>query len=129
MYFNTCLKFELNCTLNMTVRPVAILNVTTFFVISTCIHVYAVIGVQFIPPSVVIGFDVEDYTVNEDAGTVELMVSVQEGTIPAGVTRRVTLTTSDRTASCRPPLTVYTCTTQISEHYETHTDRCLVDPL
>ena len=54
-----------------------------------------------------IGFDAEDYTVDEDAGTVELIVRVREGTIPAGVTRRVTLTTSDGTASCRPPLTVY----------------------
>ena len=83
--------------------------------------IYAVIGVHLFLPSVVIGFDVEDYTVNEDAGTVELMVSVQEGTIPAGVTRRVTLTTSDRTASCRPPLTVY--------YSIIRADRCLVEPL
>ena len=55
--------------------------------------------------AVVIGFDEVDYTVDEDAGTVQLFVSVQDGTIPVGVTRRITLTTSDRTASC----TMHSC--------------------
>ena len=48
--------------------------------------------------TVVIGFDQTAFTVDEDAGTVELFVRVLDGSIPAGETRTVTVSTSDRTA-------------------------------
>ena len=48
--------------------------------------------------TVVIGFEQTAFTVDEDAGTVELFVRVLEGSIPSGETRTVTVSTSDRTA-------------------------------
>ena len=41
-----------------------------------------------------------DYTINEDAGTVQLSVSVHNGIIPEAGTIIVTLNTSDGTAEC-----------------------------
>ena len=45
-----------------------------------------------------IGFSETDYTVDEDAGTVQLFLSVQEGAIPDGETRTVMLTTNQGSA-------------------------------
>ena len=50
--------------------------------------------------AVVIGFDQIDYTINEDAGTVMLSVSIQNGSIPEMETRIITFTTTDGTAQC-----------------------------
>ena len=47
-----------------------------------------------------IGFDQVDYTIDEDAGSLMLLVSVQDGNIPAGEVRVITLTNSDGTAQC-----------------------------
>ena len=38
----------------------------------------------FVNSAVVIGFSETEYSVDEDAGTVELIVSVLDGAIPAG---------------------------------------------
>lgn len=55
----------------------------------------------FVDFAVVIGFSQTEYSVDEDAGTVELFVSVLDGAIPAGETRVVMLTTNDGTAQGR----------------------------
>ena len=50
--------------------------------------------------AVVIGFSQVDYTINESAGTVIMLVSVRNGTIPEAESRIITVTTSDDTAQC-----------------------------
>ena len=54
--------------------------------------------------AVVIGFNPEDYSVDENDGTVQVFVSVLQGSIPAGETRRVTISTEDGTAGGNPYL-------------------------
>ena len=53
-----------------------------------------------------IGFSPVDYTIDESAGTVMLLVSVQNGNIPEAENRIITLTTSDGTAQCMLVLVV-----------------------
>ena len=47
-----------------------------------------------------IGFSQVDYTIDEGAGTVLLLVHVRDGNIPEAGNRIITLTTSDGTAQC-----------------------------
>ena len=47
-----------------------------------------------------LGFDQVDYTIDEDTGTLMLLVSIQNGSIPEGEMRVSTLTTFDGTAQC-----------------------------
>ena len=47
-----------------------------------------------------IGFVQVDYTIDEDAGTVMLSVSVQDGSIPEAESIIITLHTTDGTALC-----------------------------
>ena len=54
----------------------------------------------FYSSSVVIGFSQVDYTIDEGAGTVMLLVRVRDGNIPEAENRIITLTTSDGTAQC-----------------------------
>ena len=50
--------------------------------------------------AVVIGFNQVDYTIDEDAGSVQLSVSVNNGNIPEAESIIVTLNTFDGTAQC-----------------------------
>ena len=72
-----------------------------------CIAGYVLMYICFIF-AVVIGFNQVDYTIDENTGTVELSVSVRDGTIPEAETRIVTLTTSDGTAQCMIVLIIHT---------------------
>ena len=54
----------------------------------------------FYTSSVVIGFSQVDYTIDEGAGTVMLLVRVRDGNIPEAENIIITLTTSDGTAQC-----------------------------
>ena len=84
-----------------------------------CIHVHCWVcaNVYIFIFAVVIGFNQIDYTIDENTGTVQLSVSVQDGNIPEAETRIVTLTTSDGTAQCMIVLIIHTLFSSVGRKF------------
>ena len=79
--------------------------------------------------AVVIGFNQVEYTIDEGAGTVRLLVGVQDGNIPEGESRMITLTSFDGTAQCMLELTVLLFSFSgriLSDIYNSYAAYCLV---